>query len=135
MVRAKGNYSKVPRAFEFGIAEEVIVTRQVPEGLTTTKLIDVSETDVTEAEILDGSDHRERKSQAALCEQRLRKLLAGGEWHHATEITDVLEAEDYATTTIHRATVVVGVEREKEKRRSGKMMWRLPTTARVKWPA
>jgi hypothetical protein len=129
VVRPKGNYADEAPAFEFNIVERLIQNGR--HKITATAIADIAETGLRAKDVLDGNGdgRRERTSDAARCERRIEELLADGEQHRADGILLNLGAERFSPTTIQRAATKLKVERDREKRRGGKVLWRLPSDA------
>jgi hypothetical protein len=128
MVRAKGNYSKEPLAYEFSIEEIEVVTEHVPAGITTTALAHIAETSLSETDIFNGSRdaRRDANSKAGYARQRIGELLADRQPHKSAEVVAQIRSErpDIPLTTIKDAATALGVGKQKVGFKDG-WVWQL----------
>lgn len=122
VVRAKGNYSIEPPAFEFRIEERVLTFTD--RTITTSRIADISETGLRQADVLDG---RASSGQVSVA-QEARALLAemfpaGAKPRKAKEVLDEMRAEGFTEKQAQDARKLLGLKTWKEDVFQGGYVW------------
>lgn len=108
VVRAKGNYSVEPPAFEFRIEERTL--KIGGRALTTSRITDITETGLRQSDVLDGRQSAGQTSQAARARQVLSELFpAGAEPRAVAEVLETMDAEGFSQKQAQDARVALGL--------------------------
>ena len=107
VVRAKGNYSVEPAAFEFRIEEHRIDV--AGRTIVTSRITDQRESQLKRDDLLDQKSGG-NSSQAAQARSRLAELFADDTVKPAAEVLGLMEAEGFPGRVIQQARKDVGLE-------------------------
>jgi hypothetical protein len=88
VVRAKGNYSKEPPAFEFRIEQCELVNGE--HLITTSRIANIRETELRANDVLEAPTRRREESKAGIARRALAELFADGEPRPAAEAQELL---------------------------------------------
>jgi len=115
VVRAKGNYSAEPPAFEFRIQETPVTAGSGKRArtLTTSKIVDTRETGLRAEDVLGAKPRSKPDSERSLAKARLSELMAGVS-RPAAEVLAQMEAEGFSrrTTQWARKELKIGAWQE-----------------------
>jgi hypothetical protein len=118
-VRAKGNYSAEPPAFEFGIEERAF---DVGRGngkrtIITSRICDISESGLKAEDVLDSRNGRRGRadSQVGAARRLLAELFADGQERPATEVLRMM-SEQYGLNarTVQQATTDLKLQKRQD---------------------
>lgn len=114
VVRAKGNYSAEPEAFEFRIEEELVNVGKGGDArtITTSRICDMRYTGLRRDELLAASAAKRTRpeSDASQARARLSELFANGEVRPAKDVIAQMEAEGFKERVTQRARRDLGIK-------------------------
>jgi hypothetical protein len=119
-VRAKGNYSAEPPAFEFRIAERYLeVARRGGKrtSITTSCLVDERETTLKADDVLDSSTGRSRRVDSKIGQARklLAEMFADGEERRAADVqTELWKNHKLGSRLVTQAATEIGLAKRQE---------------------
>lgn len=122
VVRAKGNYSVEPPAVEFRIEEHQLAVGG--RTITTSRITDVRETALTQADVLDGRSTSGQASIAAEARQLLSEMFpAGAEPRPAKDVLGQMDAEGFTKRQAQDARKALGLKTWKSDEFQGGYWW------------
>jgi len=131
VVRAKGNYSAEPPAFEFRIEEQSLEV----EGreLTTSRITAIRETGLRRDELLAASASRNRpESNASKARTRLSEMFADGKVRRAAEVLEQMESEGFSPRVTQDARRDLGIKTWKDSEYQGGYAWGWKADRKIK---
>jgi hypothetical protein len=113
VVRAKGNYSVEPPAFEFRIEEETLTV--AGRTITTSRITSIRETGLRWADLLDATaTRRQPDSDASRAKAMVSELFSNGEVRRAADVLEHMEAEGFSKRVTQRARQDLGIRTWKD---------------------
>jgi hypothetical protein len=121
VVRAKGNYSVEPPAFEFRIEEREVLGAEL---ITTSRITGVRETGLRADDVLDSAGSRQQEnSNAGKARAMLSELLPNGTPRRAAEILEIMKAHGFTERQAQSSREDLGFKTWKEDRFQGTWTW------------
>jgi hypothetical protein len=121
VVRAKGNYSIEPPAFEFRIEEQEVMGAEL---ITTSRITDIRETGLKADDVLDAaSSRRQENSRAGRARALLSEILHDDLARPAAEIIEQMEAHGFTKRQAQDARVALKIDTWKDDQFQGGWMW------------
>lgn len=118
LVRGKGNYSEPPPAFDFTIERQELTLGKGKQRriVTTSRITDVRETDLTADDLLDDRQPRRRDdSKAAHARRLLSELFADGKERNAGQVQkELYDEHKLSTRTVGDAATALGFKKRQE---------------------
>jgi hypothetical protein len=121
VVRAKGNYSIEPPAFEFMIEEHEVMGAEL---ITTSRVTATRETGLRADDVLDASASRRRDdSQAGQARALLSEIFADGQARPTKEVLEIMDAHGFSKKHAQNARRELGLETWKAPEYQGGWVW------------
>lgn len=131
IVRGKGNLSRTPAALEFSIATASFTANGY--RFDVPRAVDFTESELTVDDLIGPAPAptpRAAGEARTSARDRIADLLADGEWHSASEVTQTCEEHGVYDRAARRAANDLGVEQEK-RGFPASSFWRLPQSGRT----
>lgn len=137
VVRAKGNYSAEPPAFEFRIEEELVTVGKGARArtLTTSRICAIRETGLRRDELLaaTAANRTRPESDASRAKAMLSEMFASGARIPAADALERMSAEGFSERVAQRARADLGIKTWKEGYQGGYMWgWKADNKVKVK---